>query len=55
MTGRPAQVVDDPVAPDRAHVRAEGGGVFGAAVGGGVPVLRVFFLVVVSNLVRSVL
>jgi hypothetical protein len=58
VTGRPAEVLYDPAAPDRAHVRAEGGSVLGEGpTGVFVVVVGVVFLVLVavtSGLVRSV-
>ena len=58
VPGRPAEVLYDPAAPDRAHVRAEGGSVFGDGAGGVfVAAVGVAFLVLVAVLagvVRSV-
>ena len=58
VTGRPAEVLYDPAAPDRAHVRAEGGSVFGNGTGGVfLALFGVAFLVLVAvmaNVVRSV-
>jgi len=49
VTGRPAQVVYDPAAPDRAHVRAEGGSVFGNGTSGiFLTVFGIAFLVLVG-------
>ncbi|WP_170127038.1 DUF3592 domain-containing protein [Kineococcus rhizosphaerae] len=56
VTGRAAQVVYDPAAPDRAHVRAEGGSVVGHGVTGVVvAVFGVVFLVVVAVMARLAL
>ena len=58
IPGRPAEVLYDPAAPDRAHVRAEGGSVFGDGAGGVfVAAVGVAFLVlgaVLAGVVRSV-
>ena len=58
VTGRPAEVLYDPAAPDRAHVRAEGGSVFGGGTSGVfLAVFGIAFLVLVAvmaNVVRSV-
>ncbi|WP_432563556.1 DUF3592 domain-containing protein [Kineococcus sp. SYSU DK003] len=58
VTGRSARVVYDPRVPERAHVRAEGGSVFGAGTSGVfLTVFGVAFLVLVgvmADLVASV-
>lgn len=58
VPGRPAEVLYDPTAPDRAHVRAEGGSTFGDGVGGVfLVVFGTAFLVLVAvlaSVVRSV-
>jgi hypothetical protein len=58
VTGRPAEVLYDPAAPDRAHVRAEGGSVFGNGTSGVfLAVFGIAFLVLVAvmaEFVRSV-
>lgn len=59
LPGRPAEVVYDPAAPERAHVVAEGGGAFGGGVSGalliGSGVLFLVVLAVVARLSSTVL